>query len=75
MMKMYKILQREKLKSYDTKKIGFVFREFNLIDRLTVRENIAVSITLSNVQLEEIDKRVKEVAKRLSIDKLLNKYS
>ena len=69
-----KNLTERKLGKLRYEKIGFVFQEFNLIDGLTVRENIAVPLTLKNVPLEEIDKRVKEVAKRLSIDELLNKY-
>lgn len=69
-----KELTERKLGKLRYEKIGFVFQEFNLIDGLTVRENIAVPLTLKNVPLEEIDKRVEEVAKRLSIDELLNKY-
>ncbi|MEG1002020.1 ABC transporter ATP-binding protein [Clostridium sp.] len=69
-----KTLKEREVGELRYKKIGFVFQEFNLIDGLTVKENIAIPLTLANTSLEEIDKKVYEVAKRLSIEELLNKY-
>lgn len=56
------------------KNLGFIFQEFNLLDSLTIFENIAVPLTLASIPLNEIKKRVKEVAKKLSVDMLLEKY-
>lgn len=42
----------------------FYFQEFNLLDSLTIFENIAVPLTLANVDKKEITKRVEEVAKK-----------
>ena len=50
--------------------LGFIFQEFNLLDSLTIFENIAVPLTLSNTPLEEIKTRVKDIAKKLNISEL-----
>lgn len=54
--------------------LGFIFQEFNLLDSLTIFENIAVPLTLSNTPLSEIKERVQVVAKKLDVDILLDKY-
>ena len=54
--------------------LGFIFQDFNLLDALTLYENIAVPLTLMNCSLEEIEKRVNEIAKKLNITQFLHKY-
>ena len=54
--------------------LGFIFQEFNLLESLTIFENIAVPLTLMNVPLEEIKERVSLTAKKLGVEDLLNKY-
>lgn len=54
--------------------LGFIFQEFNLLDSLTIFENISVPLTLSDTPLNEIKERVIEVAQKLNVDMLLNKY-
>ncbi len=45
------------------------------MDTLTAYENIALALSIQNVKPKEIDSRIKEVAKRLGIEEVLNKYS
>lgn len=54
--------------------LGFVFQSFNLMDTLTIRENIAVPLTLAGVNKEELKQRVEAVAKKLDVMQLLDKY-
>ena len=54
--------------------LGFIFQEFNLIPTLRVFENIAVPLTLANVSKKDIKRRVHEIAKKLEIEQLLEKY-
>lgn len=54
--------------------LGFIFQEFNLLNSLTVYENIAVPLSLANENKDIIDKKIKEVANKLDVSKLLNKY-
>lgn len=54
--------------------IGFIFQEFNLIDTITVGENIAIPLTLSDLKQNEIREKVLEVSKKLDIEELIDKY-
>lgn len=47
--------------------IGFVFQSFNLIDELTVEENIELPLTYLGVSRTERKKRVQEIMKRMAI--------
>ncbi|WP_438491383.1 ABC transporter ATP-binding protein [Paenibacillus sp. IHBB 3054] len=55
------------------KELGFVFQHFNLLDTLTVEENIVLPLTLTGVPLPEMERRLQEVAERLAIGPLLHK--
>lgn len=48
-------------------RIGFVFQSFNLIDELTVEENVELPLTYLGVKASERKERVKEVLKRMNI--------
>jgi putative ABC transport system ATP-binding protein len=67
-------MNEEKLSVFRRNKLGFIFQDFNLLDTLTVKENIVLPLALSRVRLEELEKRLKEVATGLSIEDILNKY-
>lgn len=54
--------------------LGFIFQEFNLLDSLTIFENIAVPLSLANIPLQQINERVETVAQKLNVHQLLNKY-
>lgn len=53
--------------------LGFVFQSFNLVNTLTVEENIMLPLTLEGVSAKEMKQRVAETSKQLGIDSLLNK--
>lgn len=54
--------------------LGFIFQEYFLLDSLTVRENIAVPLTLCHVPPEKIDTHVQGLAQRFGIAHLLDSY-
>ena len=54
--------------------LGFVFQNFNLLDTMTVRENIALPLVLSQEKKAEIDRKVLNAAGSLNIIDLLDKY-
>ena len=47
--------------------IGFVFQSFNLIDELTVAENIELPFTYLNMKAGERKERVQQIMKRMAI--------
>ncbi|KRN75594.1 hypothetical protein IV73_GL000078 [Weissella kandleri] len=67
-------LKGKALADFRARKIGFIFQEFNLLDSLTVYENIALPLSLQRVRSKEIRLAVKRVAKLLNIEDLLQKY-
>lgn len=54
--------------------LGFVFQDFNLLDTLTLKENILLPLILAEENPKTFDKRVDDITKALRINELLNKY-
>ena len=67
-------LKGNQLNKFRREQLGFIFQDFNLLDTLTAYENIALALTIAKTDAHEIDKRVKEVAKKLEISEILGKY-
>ena len=67
-------LKSNKLDKFRQNELGFIFQDFNLLDTLTSYENIALALTIKGEKTSEIDSKIKEVAKYLEIEKILNKY-
>ena len=67
-------LNSKKIAKFRREELGFVFQDFNLLDTLTCYENIALALTISRVNHKDIEMRVKEVANKLGIIEILNKY-
>ena len=67
-------LKGNKLNKFRREDLGFIFQDFNLLDTLTAYENIALALTIQKVNSHEIDKKVKEIAQKLEISEILNKY-
>lgn len=54
--------------------IGFIFQSFNLIDELTVFENVELPFFYQNTPLKERKKRVNELLERLEISHRKNHF-
>lgn len=67
-------LKRDSLSKFRREELGFIFQDFNLLDTLTAYENIAIALTIQKVKASSIDQRVKEVATKLEITDVLDKY-
>ncbi len=67
-------LKGNNLNKFRKEELGFIFQDFNLLDTLTCYENIALALTIQKVNVHEIDERVRDVAKKLDIREILNKY-
>ena len=68
-----KLSERE-IAHFRSENLGFVFQEYNLLDTLTLGENIELALTIRRAPKEEIRKKVKAVAGRLGILDQLNKF-
>ncbi len=67
-------LKEKELALFRRDMIGFVFQEFNLLDNMTIRDNIALPLTLNNRKPEEILRKVRELTALFGIDDQLDKY-
>ncbi len=67
-------LTEEDLADFRREKLGFIFQDYNLIETLTVEENIILPLSLSNVAHHEIKMQVKKAAESLGIESILNSY-
>lgn len=67
-------LKGENLNRFRREQLGFIFQDFNLLDSLTAYENIALALSIQDVDSDEIDDRVRQVAKELNIESVLDKY-
>ena len=68
-----KIRERD-LAEFRRKNLGFVFQDFNLLDTFSLRDNIYLPLVLSGMHHEEMARRLAPLAKKLSIEDILEKY-
>ena len=59
-------LNRNQMADFRGQEIGFIFQDFNLLENLTNRENIALPLSLQNVKTSAINPKVDKIAKSLN---------
>ena len=62
------------LTEYRRGKMGFIFQEYFLLDTLTIKENILLPLAFSHISVDEMNKKVIELANRFGIQDILEKY-
>ena len=67
-------LKESQLSDFRRDKLGFIFQEYNLLDTLTVAENIALPLNLKKTDPTTTKKKVDEVAEKLQIQDQLVKF-
>lgn len=67
-------INKKEIARFRRENLGFIFQDFNLIDTLTIHENIALALTINKTNKNEIDGKVSSVAKELGIEEILTKY-
>lgn len=67
-------LKGNNLNKFRREELGFIFQDFNLLDTLTAYENIALALSICEVDAKEIEERIKKIAKELNILDILKKY-
>lgn len=66
-------LKKNELAYFRRRQLGFVFQDFNLLQMLTVEENMVLPLTLDNMNVELMEERVHNVSKQLGIQSILEK--
>ena len=67
-------LSPRELARFRRERLGFVFQDFNLLDTLTLEENIGLALSLNHTDPGTVQRRVREMAARLEIMDVLEKF-
>ena len=67
-------IKEKEMAAFRRQNLGFVFQDFNLLDTFSLKDNIFLPLVLSGKKYDEMEKKIKPVAQRLGIEKLLEKY-
>jgi putative ABC transport system ATP-binding protein len=65
------LMKKNELALFRRRELGFVFQDFNLLNTLTVEENIVLPLTLDGERLKVMEEKVAAVAGKLGIDRIL----
>lgn len=67
-------LSSKELARFRREELGFIFQDSNLLDTLTIRENISLALTLTHTPSREVVSQVNELGRRLGISETLDRY-
>ncbi|WP_462413481.1 ABC transporter ATP-binding protein [Neobacillus sp. Marseille-QA0830] len=67
-------MKEKDLTDFRREEMGFIFQDYNLLDTLTVEENILLPLTFSNLSAAQMKSRVSDLSKRFGILEILEKY-
>ncbi len=68
------MLKEDGLSEFRKGNLGFVFQEYNLLDILTLEENIVLALTVQGEKKKEIRKKCREIMELLEIDGIRDQY-
>lgn len=67
-------LKEPGLSIFRRNKLGFIFQDFNLLDTMTLKENIILPSLLSKKDVRKVEKKLEDISAMLGISHLLEKY-
>ncbi|MEK5186841.1 ABC transporter ATP-binding protein [Solibacillus sp. FSL R5-0449] len=67
-------MKERTLAKFRRDELGFIFQDYNLLDTLTVKENILLPLSLSSIPKAAAEQRLQELVTILGIGDILTKY-
>jgi putative ABC transport system ATP-binding protein len=67
-------INEKEISAFRRDNLGFVFQDFNLLDTFSIQDNIFLPLVLMGNNYDEMNNKLKPIAKRLEIEDLLLKY-
>ncbi|AIQ48258.1 hypothetical protein R70723_21830 [Paenibacillus sp. FSL R7-0273] len=67
-------MKKDQLALLRRQRMGFVFQDYNLLDSLTLRDNIMLPLVLEEQEPEEIEARTAELLSRFGLEEAQDKY-
>ena len=67
-------VKEKDLAKFRRENLGFIFQDFNLLDTLTISENISLALIINKEDVNKVEEKVTKIAEKLGIKEILNKY-
>ena len=67
-------IKPKSLARFRRENLGFIFQDFNLLDTLTISENIALALAINKVPAGSVESCILNITEKLNISDILNKY-
>ena len=67
-------IKPKSLARFRRENLGFVFQDFNLLDTLTISENIALALSINKTPAKDVEPRILDIAGKLNNRDILDKY-
>ena len=67
-------IKEKELSAFRRKNLGFVFQDFNLLDTFSLQDNIFLPLVLSGEKYDNMQEKLKPIAKELGIESILGKF-
>lgn len=67
-------LSESKLSDFRRDKLGFIFQDYNLLDTLTISENITLPLNLKRISAQETEEKLKKAVAALGIENEIMKF-
>lgn len=67
-------IRQKEICAFRRDNLGFVFQDFNLLDTLSLKDNIFLPLVLAGCDYKKMNERLVPLARKLSIEELLDKY-
>src|SRR5699024_6836849 len=70
----FKAIKEQEAAAFRRDHLGFVFQDFNLLDTLSVKDNILLPLVLTRLPVAQMEERLLPLVNKLGIENLVEKY-
>ncbi len=67
-------VREKEISAFRREHLGFVFQDFNLLDNFSLKDNIYLPLVLAGKKHNEMEDKLRPIAKMLGIEEILEKY-
>ncbi|UOE94675.1 ABC transporter ATP-binding protein [Alkalihalobacillus sp. LMS39] len=67
-------LKKDELAKHRVENIGFIFQDYNLLETMTLKENIILPLALQEQDSEVLEEKLTPLVKKLGIEEVIDKY-
>ncbi|QBP42595.1 ABC transporter ATP-binding protein [Paenisporosarcina antarctica] len=67
-------IKDKEISAFRRNTLGFVFQDFNLLDNFTIKDNILLPLVLSRTPVDEMERRLMPIVKKLGIETHIKKF-